>query len=62
MLLTACCVVAALAEVALLHNPTVQPAADAVVSLLALPPLVVRRRYALEVTLWMMAACWSTPS
>src|SRR5436190_1830981 len=46
----------ALAETALLDNPDdFSRPLTAVVSVLALAPLALRRRYALEVTLWMMA-------
>lgn len=56
LVLTGVLLAGALAEVVLLNNPKgySQPL-TALVALLAIPPLVVRRRFALEVTAWTMA-------
>jgi signal transduction histidine kinase len=53
---TALLLAGALTEIPLLHNPDgYSRPLTVVITLLALPPLVVRRRFPLEVTLWMMA-------
>jgi signal transduction histidine kinase len=53
---TALLLAGALAEIPLLHNPDgYSRPLTLVITLLALPPLVLRRRFPLEVTLWLMA-------